>query len=116
MSLDFADSSCYYIALVIKIKQYMYRWVFMSSSVHKRKKHDGAYGNTSLRSVDTANFIATRTALLLLLAAVLDVPWCVTAQHYNIVIIMSCLCMGVCVCVCVFSLLQLRWNSQAVRF
>ena len=117
MSLDFADSSCYYIALVIiKIKQYMYRWVFMSSSVHKRKKHDGAYGNTSLRSVDTANFIATRTALLLLLAAVLDVPWCVTAQHYNIVIIMSCLWMGVCVCVCVFSLLQLRWNSQAVRF
>ena len=53
----------------------------MSCSVHKRKKYDGAYGNTSMPSVAMANLIAARTAILLLLAAVLDVPWCATVQH-----------------------------------
>ncbi|CAE7752933.1 unnamed protein product [Symbiodinium sp. CCMP2456] len=50
-------------------------WVFMSCSVHKRQPDDGAYGDTNRTSVRTANLIATRTALLLLLAYVLDVEW-----------------------------------------
>ena len=47
----------------------------MSCSVHKRKPDDGAYGNTNRATVRTANLIATRTAMLLLLAHVLDVRW-----------------------------------------
>ena len=48
----------------------------MASSVHGRSKED-ASGDTSKVSVQTANKIATRTALILLLAEVLEILWIV---------------------------------------
>ena len=53
------------------------RWVWVSTKIHGRTQYD-ALGNIDVPSVATANTIACRTALLLLLAESLGVQWVVT--------------------------------------
>ena len=48
----------------------------MASSVHRRCR-ENVSGNVESKAVRQANTIAVRTALLLLLATVLDIPWAV---------------------------------------
>ena len=81
------------------------RWIFVSSSVHKRKL--SIMGDTSKLSVQQANCIAARTAMLLLLATVMEIPWCVTWLHLR--------CRSSAACVCTYIYVRRHGGTSEVE-